>query len=247
MKSKRSKSWLKAKKTGHLNEEFICNELGFGFSISKKKVESVFDDKTPPKSDIYGPYNLSLKKSLGGQVHMNKVNRWIEGYESIYGEIPENVKKVFFLLFGGYDSIDEILHSNDYIHPNPKVRRTELRRKTLTIETLEKYDLDSLNEFISWMEDNICRIAEIVFKRGWAKNPEDWASVLWYKNSLGENFIDQKFEIEEIISNCCGQKVIKGTKNGGTTIQLPFGHLQYHQGGLQFHHNFEKIYQLFIN
>jgi hypothetical protein len=180
-----------------------------------------------------------LKKSLGGQVHMNKVNRWIEGYESIYGEIPKNVKKVFFLLFGGYDSIDEILYTNDYIHPNPKVRRTELRRKTLTIETLEKYDSDSLTEFISWMEENICKIAEIVFKRGWAKNSEDWASILWYKNSLGENFTDQKFEIEKLIS--------KGTKNGGTTIQLPFGHLQYHQGGLQFHHNFEKIYQLFTN
>ena len=103
MKSKRSESWSKAKKTGHLNEEIVCDKLGFGFSTSKKKVESVFNDKTPPKSDIYGPYNLSLKKSLVGQVHMNKVNRWIEGYESIYGEIPENVKKVFFLLFGGYD------------------------------------------------------------------------------------------------------------------------------------------------
>ena len=88
-------------------------------------------------------------------------------------------------MFGGYDSIDEILHYNEYIHPNPKVRRTELRRKTLTIETLEKYDSDSLTEFICWMEDNICRIAEIVFKRGWAKNSEDWVSVLWYKNLLG--------------------------------------------------------------
>jgi hypothetical protein len=247
MKSKRSEGWSKAKKTGHLNEEIVCDKLGLGFSTSKKKVQSVFNDKTYPKSDIYGYHNFSLKKSLQGQVHMNKVRRWIEGYESIYCEIPENVKKVFFLLFGGYDSINEIFHSNRYIHSNPKVRRTELRRKTLTIETLEKYDLESLIEFISWMEENICKITEIVFKRGWAKNSEDWASFLWYKNSFGENFIDQKFDIEELITKCDGQKVTKGTKNGGTTIQLPFGHLQYHQGGLQFHHSFEKISQLFID
>lgn len=247
MKSIRSQSWSNAKKTGHLNEVNVCQELGEGFSTSNLKVESIFGDKTTPKTDIYGNPNSSLKKSLKGQTHMNLVPRWIEGFELIYGKIPVNVKKVFLILFGGYELIDEILLSQKYVHPNPKVRAAELRRKTLTIETLEKYDSNSLVEFISWMEDNICKVAEIIFKRGWAKKSEDWASVLWYKNSLGENLIDQKFNIEELISKCRGQKVIKGVKNGGTTIQLPFGHLQYHQGGLQFHHNFEKISQLFID
>ena len=245
--SNRAQSWSKAKKTGHLNENNVCQELGKGFSTSNRKVESIFGDKTPPKTDIYGKFNLSLKKSLGGQVHMNTVRRWILGFELIYGEIPENVKKVFLILFGGYQSIDEILSSPEYVHPNPKIRKTEVRRKTLTIETLEKYDSDSLTQFISWIEENICNIAELVFKKGWAKNSEDWASILWYKNSFGENNIDQKFDIQELIFNCQGKKVSKGTKNGGTTIQLPFGHIQFHQGGLQFHHNFEKINKLFTN
>ena len=50
--------------------------------------------------------------------------------------------------------------------------------------------------------------------------------------------------INEIIEKSKGRDVIYGTKNGGTTIQLPFGHLQFHQGGLQFHHNYEKIKEL---
>jgi hypothetical protein len=97
------------------------------------------------------------------------------------------------------------------------------------------------------LDDNISNVAEIVFRKGWSKNPQDWAQILWYKNSLGENNINKKFVIDELVSKCKGKKCFKGTKNGGTTIQLPFGHLQYHQGGLQFHHSYEKIYQLFID
>jgi hypothetical protein len=246
MKISRSKSWSKAKKTGHLNEELVCGELGDEYTTSQNKVLSIHNDKTLPKPDIYGPIKISLKKSLGGQLHMNKVARWILGYETIYGEIPQNVKKVFYILFGGYESINEILFSEKYVHPNPKIRKVELKRKTLTIETIEKFDNESLNQFIDWLNNNISNIAEIVFRRGWAKNSEDWAEILWYKNSTSDNNINQKFSIEQIILKCEGKKCYKGTKNGGTTIQLPFGHLQYHQGGLQFHHNFEKISQLFI-
>ena len=32
-----------------------------------------------------------------------------------------------------------------------------------------------------------------------------------------------------------------GTTNGGTTIQLPFGFVQWHQHQMQFHHNYYKI------
>ena len=35
-----------------------------------------------------------------------------------------------------------------------------------------------------------------------------------------------------------------GTTNGGTTIQLPFGFVQWHQEQLQFHHQYWKINDL---
>ena len=35
-----------------------------------------------------------------------------------------------------------------------------------------------------------------------------------------------------------------GNNNGGTTIQLPFGFVQWHKGQMQFHHSYEKIRNL---
>lgn len=41
-----------------------------------------------------------------------------------------------------------------------------------------------------------------------------------------------------------------GTKNGGSTIQLPFGFVQWHSprkvipGNLQFHHSYDKMIEL---
>lgn len=247
METNRQKGWKHAKISGHQNEVNICKELGSNYETQTTKVESIFGEKTPSKTDLYGTHKFSVKKSLSGQVQMNKVFRWILGYEIIYGEIPYSVKKVFYLLFGGFELIDEILKSNECVHPDPKIRKTEEIRKTLTIDTLEKYDNESLNQFITWLEDNISNVVEIVFSKGWSKYSEDWAEILWYKNSLGENNVNQQFLIKEIALKCKGKKCFKGTKNGGTTIQLPFGHLQYHQGGLQFHHSFEKISKLFID
>jgi hypothetical protein len=244
MKRNRSQGWTYAKLSGHKNESLVSEELGDGYYTLAGKVESIFGDKTTPKPDIYGVKRHSLKKSLSGQVHMNKVGRFLDGYTIMYGEIPSNVSKVFLLLFGGSDIIDEVLSCEDCIHQNPKVRATEVRRKTITTETLIKYNEDLSNEFKLWFKDNLHNITELVFKKGWSKNEGDWVDILWYVNKLGDNQVNEKFDINEIIEKSKGRDVIYGTKNGGTTIQLPFGHLQFHQGGLQFHHNYEKIKEL---
>jgi hypothetical protein len=245
MKRNRSQGWKHAKITGHQNEHLVRNELGDNYSILNTKVESIFGDKTIPKTDIYGPKNHSLKKSLGGQVHMNKVQRFVDGYEILYGDIPSNVKNVLFLMFGGSDTVDNILKNNKYIHPNPKIRNIEIKRKTISAETIIRYDSNIHNEFIVWMKGNIKNVTELVFMKGWVKNESDWVDILWYKNNMGENNVDEKFLVNDIIDKCDGDNVSYGTKNGGTTINLPFGHLQYHQGGLQFHHSYKKIKKMF--
>ena len=38
--------------------------------------------------------------------------------------------------------------------------------------------------------------------------------------------------------------VDRGPKNAGSTIQLPFGHLQYHQKQLEFYQQLKKIQSL---
>lgn len=245
MKRNRSQGWKHAKISGHQNEDLVQNDLGEEYSILKTKVDSIFGGKTTPKTDIYGPKNHSLKKSLSGQVHMNKVCRFVDGYETLYGNIPDDIKKVLYLMFGGSDIVDGILQSNEYIHQDSKVRAMEMRRKTISADTMLKYNRALYNDFLSWLKDNIKNITELVFMKGWVKNENDWVDVLWYKNKMGENNIDEKFLVKDIIDRCEGHDVSYGQKNGGTTIILPFGHLQFHQGGLQFHHSYKKIKELF--
>jgi hypothetical protein len=253
----RSDGWKHGKNSGHLNEKMVVelySRTNPNVEVAgTKKVESIMGKKTTPKPDIKANINnriikYSLKKSLNGQVHMNKVKLFIDGYERIFGCIPLDVKDGLLYMFAGNENTINVLNDFRYIHSDDKVRDTEIRRKTLCIETLKKYNKGIYDNMITWIQDNISNIAEIVFKRGWAKHEEDFADIIWYKNLVddGKN-VDEMFSIDELIERCNEYKgeVTPGTKNGGTTINLPFGHLQYHQGGLQFHHSYDKIKSMF--
>ena len=64
---------------------------------------------------------------------------------------------------------------------------------------------------------------------------------------LGEDDTDEIFDIEDICKiskNNANTEIMYGTTNGGTTIQLPFGFVQWHQHQLQFHHQYCKIKKL---
>ena len=66
----------------------------------------------------------------------------------------------------------------------------------------------------------------------------------------GENEIDEIFHIEKICEGAVRkteQETYYGEKNGGTTIQLPFGFVQWHQAKMQFHHNYWKVKALCEN
>jgi len=255
----RSDGWKHGKNSGHLNERMVVeyylqlNENSDVEVSGMKKVESIMGKKTTPKPDIRANdngtiKNYSLKKSLNGQVHMNKVSIFINGYEKIFENIPLDVKNGLSYVFGGNLNVCSVLNDERYIHSDEKIRETELRRKTLCLDTLKKYNIEIYNDMMKWIKDNISNIAEIVFKRGWVVSKDNFADVIWYKNLVddGQN-VDKMFNIDDVIEKCGNHKdkVTPGTKNGGTTINLPFGHLQYHQGGLQFHHSYEKISSLF--
>ncbi len=77
-----------------------------------------------------------------------------------------------------------------------------------------------------------------------AKNESDWAEFIWYKNLLGEDSMDLLYSIDKLakLVKVGSVDIIKpGTTGGGTTIQLPFGFVQWHQGKMQFHHKYDKI------
>ena len=79
---------------------------------------------------------------------------------------------------------------------------------------------------------------------------DKWANVLWYKNLVDADGqgLDFLVPINRIVSalvkNGNRNVVERGPKNGGSTIQLPFGHLQYHLKQLEFYQQLEKILSL---
>lgn len=272
----RSQGWAHAKKTGHLNEEIAatnianspdiqnkitsvsnCNNLVFSNvrygGLHESKVESIIENhKTTSKTDIMIPYddntlNISLKKDSGGQVFLISVDNFIYGFEKHYfTTIPNHIKRALALFFGSVDKAEII---NIVNRQNSPYKSYEIRKNRLTASTLYKFDLNLHNALIDWFAYNITNIFDFCFIRGMSKNQKDWANIIWYKNFLNENTYDKMFNLNNIKDNL--QKYAEyGSKNGGTTIQLPFGFLQWHNpskkehGDMQFHHSLEKLIRL---
>lgn len=114
---------------------------------------------------------------------------------------------------------------------------------------MKEYNEDFYNLLLNWFNDNVSELFDFCFAKGLAKNSEDWAQIVWYKNMVGENQFDTMLYLEDLKDNI-PHNVVYGTRNGGSTIQLPFGFLQWHSpkkiipGNLQFHHSYKKIKDL---
>lgn len=226
--------------------EVICD------GIKSKKIESILDKKTTSKCDIkvitnLRDINLSIKKSESGQVHINKVNSFVNGYEKLYSPIPDKVKEGLLFLFSGHPKTIGILNDKKYQHKNKTIHDLEVHHETLSVETMDVYDSTISKSLLEWVKLNIGNIATIIFKTGWAKNDDEWVNYVFYINKVNEgNLINDIIDVDRLINGCIefADETKFGTENGGTTILLPFGSLQYHLGGLQFHHNRKKILKI---
>ena len=189
--------------------------------------------------------NVSIKKDEGGQVFLISINRFIEGFEKQYKiKISEDVKRAISLYFGS--AIDTIDIIEKYGKDNTKL---EIRKHRLVAETLKAYNKELYECLLNWTNMNISNIFDFCFSRGLARNSEDWADIVWYKNLVGENKFDEMIYLADINKKIPATSTY-GTKNGGSTIQLPFGFVQWHSprrvipGNIQFHHSFEKMLKL---
>jgi hypothetical protein len=230
-------------------DEKIIDVLGGG--INEKKVDSILGDKTTPKSDLMlilntnRFINLSLKKSINGQVHLNKVKRFIIGYEKMYGNIPNNVTEGLLFLFSGHQKINDILNDIRYINKNKNIRKIELKHRILSIDTMNKFNPNLSVDLLLWFKLNIGNITNIIFKTGWCKNENDWVDYIFYRNKIDNNdLIDNVINVNELIKKSIEESNQIYFGSNGTTILLPFGSVQYHLGGLQFHHNLKKILKI---
>lgn len=273
----RAAGWQHAKLSGHQNENNIeqllmnspdvassfLRRIGLsGLSIRSVKcggltegnVPSVLDTLTKSKSDIYltlsnlEEVRISLKKSAGGQVYLVTTENFMNAYEKHYETIPDNVKRAIGLYWGSDPDIVDII--NKY---STRYKEYELRKNRLVAETLKAYDSDLAKVLLDWFKFNIGNIADMCFSKGAAMRPTDWAQYVWYRNEVGEGVFDEVFSISALSKRCQDNRhlIEFGSKNGGTTIQLPFGFVQWHSprkvipGCMQFHHGLCSINSMF--
>lgn len=220
--------------------------------LHETNVESVIPGarKTKSKTDLKLFYtdgeqtNISIKKSLNGQVYIVRAGLFIECFERQFDKkIPSNVVRAINLFWAAADDAIEIIeHCGD--RSMNKDYELQLRHKSLNATTLRTYDKTLYDALLQWFIDNAYEIAFLSFASGAVKDSSEWSEYVWYKNMLEENDVDEVFLIKticEAAARAAKEETYYGTSNGGTTIQLPFGFVQWHQAQLQFHHNFEKV------
>lgn len=269
----RATGWKHAKLSGHRNEDLVKQlldenkeyardflvRIGLGGDkivgtsvggLHETNVASVLGRKTKSKTDLKiflesgKTVNISIKKSLGGQVYFVRAGLFIETFEEQFGKvIPADVKRAIELFWAeADDALDIIEEYSDKM--NSKNYDLQIRHKSLNSSTLKSYDEKLYNSLLKWFKNNIYEIAELCFSMGSARDEKEWSEYIWYINLLGENEVDMVFHIDEICSSArdsAEEETWYSTTNGGTTIQLPFGFVQWHQAQMQFHHNYEKL------
>ena len=273
----RSTGWKHAKLSGHENEERIKNLLDNNAEYAKDflkrinhqneiiletsigglhetEVPSVLDQKkTKSKTDLKvflnnkTTLNISIKKSLGGQVYFVRAGLFIQTFEKQFNKvIPTVVKRAICLFWAAADDSIEII--NNYgDKTDVKNYNMQLRHKSINATTLKKYNDELYNAMLKWFIENASEIALLSFSMGAVGDKSEWSHLIWYKNMLDENDIDALFAIEDLclaVKECAAKDTFYSTKNGGTTIQLPFGFVQWHQEQMQFHHSYNKILNL---
>jgi hypothetical protein len=221
--------------------------------LNEASVSDIFGRKTKSKTDLIVVWcdekksNVSIKKSTGGQVYLIGVTRFIDGYEAQFKQkIDPKIKRALELFFGSAYDILEILNSEKLKNiSTEKIKNYEIKKNRLTWVSLGKYEPGLPGELIDWFKVNIKNIVYFCFSRGLALNCYDWAHYMWYKNEVGEAVDDRLFEINgmanDLSSPAAQFEIMPGKIGGGTTIKLPFGFVQWHQGQMQFHHSQEKI------
>lgn len=274
----RATGWKYAKLSGHKNEDLVkelldtdeyfqqnfldrvnsSNETILKTSVGglhETNVPSVNGKKTKSKTDLKvylnnNIINVSIKKSLAGQVYFVRAGLFISTFEKQFKQIiPDTVQRAIKLFWAeADDAIDIVEQFAD--KDNKKFYDLQIRHKSLNATTLKKYDEKLYFELLEWFSDNAYKLAKLSFSMGAVLNSSEWSDYVWYINLLGENNKDDILYIEDIcnaVQKASKEETYFSTINGGTTIQLPFGFVQWHQGQLQFHHNYDKIKALMSN
>ena len=272
----RATGWQHAKLSGHKNEDLVKKLLDSDGHFQNRFLErvgrastkivktsigglhetnvpSVNGRKTKSKTDLKvyletnEIINVSIKKSLGGQVYFVRAGLFIDTFEKQFGtKIPSDVQRAINLFWAAADDAVEIIERCGD-RSNTKNYDLQIRHRSLNATTLKAYDEELYFTLLDWFTDNAYELAKLSFSMGAVRDRDEWSDFVWYINLLGENDTDDIFCIEDVceaVQAVAHKETYYGSSYGGTTIQLPFGFVQWHQGQLQFHHDYEKLRQL---
>lgn len=238
------------KRVNRSEKTIVTTSVG---GLHEMHVQSINGGKTTSKTDLKvylssdEVINVSIKKSLEGQVYFVGADIFINTFERQFNkEIPLLVQRAIRLFWRAADDAVDIIQE---FADRSDIRKynMQIRHKSLNATTLKNYDEELYYGMLEWFCDNSYELALLSFSRGAAADRSEWSDFVWYINLLGEHDIDDIILIDDICT--ASRKVARdetycGSKNGGTTIQLPFGFVQWHQGKLQFHHTYDKVSQL---
>jgi hypothetical protein len=218
--------------------------------LHETNVPSVNGRKTKSKTDLKvylssnEVVNISIKKSFGGQVYFVRAGLFIDTFEKQFNtKISADVQRAINLFWAAADDAVAIIEKFGD-RSNKKNFDLQMRHESVNATTLKTYDEHLYDALLEWFTDNAYELAKLSFSMGAVRDSKEWSDFVWYVNLLGENDIDDIFFIEDIctaVQKVAREETYYGSSFGGTTIQLPFGFVQWHQGQLQFHHNYEKL------
>jgi hypothetical protein len=270
MNRDRSQGWKYAKESGHLNEKLLSESMvvlpeidgilkkgeviienSYEGAKNQGKIDSVLGHKVTPKKDNSIITNIreikiSLKKSLSGQALLTRSDYFLDTLSLIHGiKVNDTVRETLKLFTGeDTDGVKEALKNSDVCEENSKCSVTQ-RNRRLNGDALYKYNEKNTSELISFITNNIKQITKTVLSTGSVMDKDQHADYILYKNLVEPTKSGNKiFKIDDIVKNCDKGEISFGLKNGGTSIQIPFGHIQMHKNMLQIHHNCNKINDL---
>ena len=245
-------------RVGRLESEFQVAEAG---GLSAAKEESVLGDKTAGKTDVSVFWkdgrrtNISIKMAASGQVYLVTAKNFIAVYEAQYKVlVPSRVRRALSFFVGEDPESRAILEATDISVDGDEARKIAIESNfRLMFKVIQNYDPKMAQDFLSFLREKIDKVFELSFAAGAVKDRSLWSDVLWYKNLVNPDGMGLDYMVPIAVVKSALQRkgdktvVEPGPKNAGSTIHLPFGHLQYHLKQLEFYQKLKKIQELVMN
>jgi hypothetical protein len=219
-----------------------------------KHVPSILGRSTTSKIDIDLVWptknlGLSVKGSNSGQVWLVGLDKFLKVLTLTTGQTaPEDVELVLSLFVGGenlnkfqQEFSDGLSRSVNEIFYDQQVRQNRL-----VLNSIHKLIPEALSTTFEFFRANLRIMTELMFFKGLASDSKECAEMVIYNKVYSGRNLFSKVDLLSTIDSARNlEKVAPGSRNGGSTIQLPTGFLQMHkpQGKnlLQFHHNYKKV------